>query len=447
MRRSRFQLFLHTLRDCLSDSQLLVAMALVTGLITGVAAYLLKRLVAYISSGLVMNLDPCGANWVFLIFPVGGILLTGIYQRYVLRQKIYHGVSQLGMAIAERRYRLPGYLTYAPIVASSLTLGFGGSAGAEGPIAYAGAAIGSNVARSLGVRPDLMRFMLACGASAGIAAIFKAPVGGAFFSLEVLSVSLSVMAVLAVFIASLTAWFTAYALSGCTTDVAFEQYTAVTPGIWPYILLLGMFCGIYSFYYSRVMHHMVKFYFRMENPWMKNLLSGAVVAVCVFLFPALWGEGYGFIAKVLAGHGEAITSYSLWASRLPSPTLLILMAAGMLLVKPLATSSTNSGGGVAGDFAPTIFAGCIAGYSFALTANTFLGLNLPVVDFAFFGMAAVMAGAIQAPLMAIFLVVEMVSHYSLLLPVTVAATISYVIVKALGKVADIHWFYRHHSST
>ena len=229
MRRSRFQLFLHMLRDCLSDSQLLVAMALVTGGITGVAAYLLKRLVAFISTSLIMNLDPCGANWMFLLFPVAGILLTGIYQRYVLRKKIYHGVSQLGMAISERRYRLPGYLTYAPIVASSLTLGFGGSAGAEGPIAYAGAAIGSNVARSLGVRPDLMRFMLACGASAGIAAIFKAPVGGAFFSLEVLSVSLSVMAVLAVFIASLTAWLTAYALSGCTTDVAFEQYTAVPP--------------------------------------------------------------------------------------------------------------------------------------------------------------------------------------------------------------------------
>ena len=122
------------LRDCLSDSQLLVAMALVTGGITGVAAYLLKRLVAFISTSLIMNLDPCGANWMFLLFPVAGILLTGIYQRYVLRKKIYHGVSQLGMAISERRYRLPGYLTYAPIVASSLTLGFGGSAGAEGPM-------------------------------------------------------------------------------------------------------------------------------------------------------------------------------------------------------------------------------------------------------------------------------------------------------------------------
>lgn len=447
MRRPSIHSILQPLRESLSEHQLLVVMALATGLVTGVAAYVLKRLVGYISECLTMNLDPRGANWVFLIFPVAGIVLAGIYQRYILRRKIYHGVSQLGLAIAERRYRLPGYLTYAPVVASSLTLGFGGSAGAEGPIAYAGAAIGSNVARAMGVRPDLMRFMIACGASAGIAAIFKAPVGGALFSLEVLSVGLSVMAVLAVFIASLSAWLMAYLLSGCTTDVAFLQYDVIDPGVWPYILLLGVFCGLYSFYYSRIMHHMVKLYTAMANPWVKNLLSGAVVAVCISLFPALWGEGYGFIAKVLAGHGDAISDYSLWASRLPSPTLLMLMAAGMLLAKPFATSSTNSGGGVAGDFAPTIFAGCIAGYFFALTANTVCGLNLPVVDFAFFGMAAVMAGAIQAPLMAIFLVVEMVSHYSLLLPVMVTATISYVIVKALGKVADIHWFYRHHSST
>lgn len=427
----------------LSDRQIIMVMAVATGLFAGSAAFLLKRLIAFISTHLVRTLDAGCANWQFLLFPVAGILLTGIYQRHVLHADIYHGVGRLGMAIAHRHYREPFYMIYAPMVASSLTLGFGGSAGSEGPIAVTGAAIGSNIARLCGARPELMRFMLACGAAAGIAGIFKAPVGGALFALEVLSVELSITAVIAVFVASLASYLMAYALSGFTADLAFllpEPYDASS---WPLVLLLGIFCGLYAFYYSRVMRRMVLGFNAMTSPLAKNLISGGLLAVCIFVFPALWGEGYGFIAKVLAGDGHAITAYSFFAGENASASLMLALAGGILLLKPFATASTNSGGGVAGDFAPTLFAGCIAGWFFAMAGNTWFGARLPVCDCALWGMAGVMAGAIQAPLMAIFLVVEMVQGYSMLLPVMAVATTSYIIMKCLGRIFKIHWFYRH----
>ena len=423
-------------------------MALVTGLITGAAAYFLKHLIGFISAQFMLLMNPAECNWPMLVLPIVGIVLAGMYQRYVLHTEIYHGVERLGLAVAHRKYRMPAFLMYAPIVASSLTLGFGGSAGSEGPIAYTGAAIGSNVAKRFGVRPELMRYMLACGASAGIAGIFMAPIGGALFSLEVLSVELSVVAVAAVFVASLASWMMAFILGGYMPDLAFIHYSHFGEQAWPFVLALGVFCGIYSFYYSRIMRRMVKIYNAMQNPWIKNIISGAVVAGCVFLFPALWGEGYGFIAKVLSDHGSDIVQYSVFASSdsLIDTKTFVLIAAGILILKPFATASTNSGGGVAGDFAPTLFAGCIAGYFFALTGNLAFGWSLQPADYAFLGMAGVMAGAIQAPLMAIFIVVEMVSHYALLLPVMATATISFAMMKVAGKVVNLHWFFRNRAS-
>lgn len=437
----RWVAFTASCRSRVPERVLVVGLAVVTGLVTGTAAFLLKRLVAWVSGPLTDGLDPYGGNWLLLLIPVMGILLTGIFQRYILHREIYHGVDRLEKSVAHRRYKLPFELTYAPMLASSITLGFGGSAGSEGPIAYTGAAIGSNIGRAMGITPSMMRAMIACGASAGIAGIFKAPVGGALFALEVLGVELSVMAVVAVFAASLTSALTAFVLSGCVPDISFS---GIVPMQWewlPFVVLLGLVCGFYSAYYSHVMRFMTRWYGRFSNPWIKNLTAGAIIAVCVFLFPALYGEGYQFMAKVLGGD-DAFSSFSLWAGDGVAPLTCMLMAGGILLVKAFATSSTNSGGGVAGDFAPTLFAGCIAGYLFASLMNAAFGLALPVAEFAFFGMGAVMAGAIQAPLMAMFLTVEMATGaYSLLLPVAVASVISYGVVRVLHVVFGhrFHW--------
>lgn len=415
----------------------MMMLAFITGLLTGSAAYLLKCTVRWVSQPIADNLHPWQCNRALLVMPVIGIMLTGIYQRYILHKEIYHGSDRLNRAIANRRYRLAGDLTYAPIVASTMTLGFGGSAGSEGPIAYAGAAIGSNIARLFRSDPTLMKIMLACGASAGIAGIFKAPIGGALFSLEVLTVSLTVGGIVAVLLASVTAALTAYVWSGCTPDLIFNNVSAFDWHWAPWVLVLGVFCALYSFYYSSVMTVMRRWYDSIGNPWLKNLISGALLAALVFLFPPLFGEGYNFMGELLAGKANALSDYSLFAYDGDLAWTPILIALGIIIVKAFACSSTNSGGGVAGDFAPTLMAGCVAGFFFASILNTLFGLHLPVADFAFFGMAAVMAGAIRAPFMAIFITVEMAQAYTLLLPVVLTAAVSYLGVLALRRLRHL----------
>jgi len=404
-------------------------LAMLTGLLSGAAAFVLKKMIAYVSGHLTATFHAAGANFWFLILPVAGIVLTGIFQRYVLHREISHGEEKLDNDLKTRRYRLPFELTYAPLLASTLTLGFGGSAGSEGPVAYAGGAIGSNVGRLFKVSPTLMKTLLACGAAGGIAGIFMAPVGGALFAFEVLCVGLTASAVLAVFVTSVTAALTTYALMGCTTDIVFASPAPFDWGMIPWLILFGLFCGLYSRYYAFIMTRMRMWFDSFRNPWLENLVSGGILAVLVFLFPALFGEGYGFITKVLAGNAGAVEDYSPFAGMLSGAWGVVILVAGMALVKAFATSASNSGGGVAGDFAPTLFAGCVVGYVFAAALNGWFGLSLSERDFAFFGMAAVMSGAVRAPLMAMFITVEMAQCYGLLLPVALVAGLSYMIVR------------------
>ncbi len=407
--------FTASCRQHLPSKVLIIILAVITGLITGSGAHLLKCLVAWVSGPMTDGLNPDNANYTLLISPILGILLTGIFQRYILQREIFHGVDRLSKSLAHHRYHLPTDLTYSPILASSITLGFGGSAGSEGPIAYAGAAIGSNIGRLFGITPALTKVMIACGASAGIAGIFKAPVGGALFSIEVLCMGLSAVAVIAVFTSSVTAALTAYVWSGCTPDIRFESIAPMQWGWMPYVVVLGLFCGLYSAYYSHIMRFMTHWYSTMGN-------------LCLCLMHA----------QILSGDGGDFTNFSLFASDGAQTMTPILMAAGILAVKAFATSSTNSGGGVAGDFAPTLFAGAVAGFLFAATFNTFFMSGLPIGIFVFLGMAAVMAGAIQAPLMAVFLTAEMASGGSvLLLPLALCAMLSYLTVRVL------HIFFHH----
>lgn len=422
----------------------LAVLALVTGCLTGLCVFLLKRVIAFLSGFLTSGFHADSPNWIFLLLPVAGIMLAGAYQRYVLKTEIYHGVNRLCVSLAKRQYDLPGFLCYAPMVASTLTLGFGGSAGAEGPIAYTGAAIGSNVGRCFHATERTMRYLIACGASAGIAGIFLAPVGGALFALEVLSVELTVAGVLAIFTASIVGWMMTYLCMGMRPDVVFESVTPMEPEMIVPVACLGLLCGLYALYYSEVMTRMGRFYDAMKRPWLKNMLSGMVVALLIFLFPSLYGEGYGFIEKVLADGGAHILDGTFFASDRADMTVTLAVAAAVLLAKPWASSSSNSGGGVAGDFAPTLFAGCVGGFLFAGCANAWFCMHLPLADFAFFGMGAVMAGAVRAPLMAIFLATEMAQKSSLLLPVVIAASISYALVVICRNLSEARGIFTPH---
>lgn len=400
-------------------------LAVCIGLLTGLAAWLLKLMIGTLSGWLTSGMGAAGCNWRLLWLPCLGIVITGLYQRHILRRNIEHGIERVQDGVRHGVDRVSPRLICAPMIASSMTLGFGGSAGSEGPIATIGAAIGSNVGRFFRLSPDMLRILIGCGAGAGIAGIFKAPVGGMLFTLEVLGLPLTTVSVLALLISCITSAMTAYMLSGYTYDVHFVQSIPFEPEILPYVLVLGLLCGLYSSYYSTVMTGMRRRLEGIADPLHRNIVAGVALAVMVFMFPTLYGEGYGSLSRLINGHSTFITEYSLFSAMHSTPTLLMLLVAAILVCKPVAACATNSGGGVAGDFAPTLFAGSMAGFLFALMSDSIFGTTLPTSDFAFIGMGAVMAGAVRAPLMALFLTSEMADGYQFFLPLFLATAISY----------------------
>lgn len=424
-----FEAFLAWRSRRVNDQAFLFVLAVVTGLFTGTCAAALKVLIDRLARYFTSHFDAAGPNYLLLVVPVAGIVLVGILQRYVLHQDLTHGVRKLGAALDAKRYRIPLSRCFTPMLASTITLGFGGSAGSEGPIASTGAAIGSNVGRLCRLEPKLMMIMIGCGAGAGIAGIFKAPVGGFLFTLEVLKMELTTMSVMALLLACITAAMTAYVLSGCTVDLSYLQMAPFDMHSVPFIVLLGVVCGFYSLYYSVIMKRMESFYDGLSNPWVRNVVSGGILAVLVFVFPAMYGEGYHVMDDMLNGNLVPVTADGFFASDSTMGWPLVLIVGGIMLVKAFACSAANCGGGVAGDFAPTLFAGCFVGFTMAAALNLGFDLGLNVSGFAFCGMAGVMAGTIRAPFMALFLTAEMTDGFNLFLPLLAVCGISYGIVR------------------
>ncbi len=419
-------------RKYVSDTTSMFVMATVVGIITGLGAALLKFLIGSVSRLITAGYHAAEANWQFLVIPVVGILLTGIFVRYILKVDVTEGTSKLIADVRKKIYRLNPRITYGSMIGSTLTLGFGGSAGSEGPIAYIGAGLGSMLARLARFSPRLMRIMMCGGAGAGIAGIFKSPIGGALYTLEVLKMELSTSSVMAVITAAVVSALTAYSCSGFTMDLAFEGVHNFDASLTLWYLLLGLLCGIYALYYSTVMAKMQRVYDHIANPWMRNLTGGVILAVAVFMFPVLYGEGYSAMAKGLAGDSSVISGGNVFGSGATGATLVLILG-GVLLLKSFGASAANSSGGVAGDFAPTLFAGCMAGFLFASFFNFTGGASLPTGDFAFIAMAGVMAGIVRAPFMALFLVVEMTGCYSLFLPAFMVTAVSFGVVRLASR--------------
>ncbi|MCM1163955.1 MAG: chloride channel protein [Muribaculaceae bacterium] len=405
----------------------LFALAGAMGMLLGVTAFVLKGAIKGVSLFLVGHLRPDHPNWALLMIPVVGILLAVAFQKYVARRNLEHGTDKVEGMLKAGNYHIPGVFSWGPLVASVFTLGFGGSAGAEGPIATSGASFGSYLARRFGLPSRLMRIMIGCGAGAGIAAIFKAPIGGVLFTVEVMGMEMATVPLIALIVACLVAGMSCYALTGFTLDVPLTHVQMFDPKMSGWIMLLGVVCGIYSLYYTyigRILRHIFN---KIGNRWLTALFSGAILAVLLFAFPALYGEGYSTMASIIDGDTDALIRYSIFNRQgiAPDLTLAVMVCLGVALAKPMACISSNSGGGVAGDFAPTLFAGCMAGMFFAGGFNDLCGLGLPVNNFAVSAMAGVMAGVIHAPLMAIFIVIEMTGYYGMTFPVMLAAGFSY----------------------
>ena len=408
-------------------------LAAAIGFATGFACVILKYLIKTVSSA-TTDLVTDGHRLLFTILPVVGLGLTTLFCRKIIGRNLSRGTDRLISFLKQGGYILNKDLLIGPIIANTLTLGFGGSAGAEGPIATTGSAIGNSFGRVFGLTPDQLRMMIGCGAGAGIAAIFKAPVGGMLFTLEILRLPFTTSTVLALLLSCLASAMTCYICTGFTFDVFLASAPMFDADNYIALAVFGLAAGIYSLYYVHAVRWAGRFFGKIGNIWIKVLAGGLSLGILLYFFPALYGEGYGVMDKMLNGDIGALYSQSPF--REPDFWAIAAIIAGLLLTKAVAVGITTYVG-VAGDFAPTLFAGSLAGLLFASVANS-LGCDLPVGDFALIGMCAVFAGVIRAPFMAMFLTPEMTGNFTLFLPMVIASALSYAIVRLATNVNYYH---------
>ncbi|MBE6331467.1 MAG: chloride channel protein [Bacteroidales bacterium] len=420
----------------LTEQQLVLLLALLTGLGGAAAALTLKRLIHLFQSVLTDSFNSDGANYLYLVWPVVGILLAGCYVRYVLKDDIGHGVTKILYAISQRKSIIKLHNIYSSVIASSVTIGFGGSVGAEAPIVLTGSAIGSNLGRKFRLDQHTLMILLGCGATAGIAGIFKAPIAGLLFTVEVLMLDLTAFSIMPLLIASVTAASVAYAVDGPTPLFSFSDTMYFSIGRVPYVILLGVVCGFSSLYFTRTTFWAEDLFKRLRNPWTKWAVGGAFLSVAIFLLPPLYGEGYESIQHIYDGQYTKITGNSIFYDLVnytqndgiqnSSFIVLSLFTLLVMAAKSFATAATNGGGGCGGTFAPSLFLGNFTGFLFAYSLNqTGIFSFLPIPNFAVMGMAAVMSGVMHAPLMGVFLSAELTGRFDLFLPLLIASCVSY----------------------
>ena len=419
----------------IKEKTFVVILALVVGAVSGLAAVLLKFLIGFIAGILTKHVHISEGNYEYLVFPVVGILLAGLYVRYVIKDDIYHGVTRVLYAIAQRKSRLKPHNMYASLVSSSVTIGFGGSVGAEGPIVFTGAAIGSNLGQFFRLTPQTLMLLVGCGAAAGIAGIFKAPIAGVLFTIEVLLIDLNSRSVVPLIISSVTGATVAYAFTGYNVEFFFSQSEPFFTSRIPFVILLGLFCGFVSLYFNKTIEKMETMFARITNHWVRFAIGAVILSLLIFLFPALYGEGYGAINNLLNGDVKPLFDNSIFYNHHNSVWWAVALVGCLCFTKVFATSATNGGGGVGGTFAPSLYVGCMAGFFFAFLLNS-LGVidpSLPLShkNFALLGMAGVMAGVMHAPLMAIFLTAEMTGGYDLFLPLLIDSVVAYLTSRIL----------------
>lgn len=411
------------------ERDFVIFLSLVTGVLGGIAALVLKSLIHLISGLLTSQLSVTEGNILFFIYPAVGILITVLFVRYVVRDNISHGVTRVLYAISQNKSRLKRHNVWTSVAASSITIGFGGSVGAEGPIVYTGAAIGSTLGSTFRLSPRVLMILVGCGAAAGIAGIFKAPIAGMLFTLEVLMIDLTTVSVMPLLISSITAATIAYVFTGMEVEFFFVQSEPFVTSRIPFAIILGIFTGLVSLYFTRVMNWTENMFRRMNSPWSRTLIGGATVSILIFLFPPLYGEGYGAIVDLLSGDVSSILDGSIFYSDRDNVWFILLFIGLIIMTKAFATSSTTGAGGIGGTFAPSLYVGCMAGFFFSYLTNNLFGLDLSVKNFALMGMAGVMSGVMHAPLMAIFLTAELTGGYDLFLPLLIVSTLSYGTIK------------------
>lgn len=413
----------------ISEKQLLLLLAVLIGILAAIAAVLLKTLVHSLE-GWVRSVPGAHlGNYLFLIFPVIGILITVFYIRRFVKDDISHGVSRILYAISRNKGVMKLHNTYSSIIACTFTGGFGGSVGMEAPIVSTGAAIGSNIAQAARLGFQRTNLLIGCGSAAAIAAIFKAPIAGLIFSLEVLRLDLTMGSIIPLLIATVVGAIFSSIFLGEGVEFYFALKDPFTYGHIPFYILLGVVTGMVSLYFTWMNKRVESQVKKIGDPYMRVMTGGMILGLLIFLFPPLFGEGYYTMRSMLSGQPEQLLEHSLFGHLVDSTGLLFV--GFMLLVlffKAIATSLTTGAGGIGGVFAPSLFMGGITGFIFSRLTNIFSNWSISEYNFSLVGMAGLIAGVIHAPLTAIFLIAEITGGYELFIPLILVSSISYMTV-------------------
>ena len=414
-----------------SEKMFMIILALLIGFFAAVAAFSLHWIINQIVSLLTSSFDRTGANWLYLVYPVVGIYLTSLFVRYVVKDNISHGITRILYAISTNKSRLKSHNCWSSVIASAITIGFGGSVGAEAPIVLTGSAIGSNLGQIFHLDRKMLMTLVGCGAAGAIAGIFKAPIAGLVFTLEVLMIDMTMSALLPILVSCVTATCFTYIFSGDASLFTFHLDSEWSVQRIPACVLLGISCGLVSLYFVRMMGACENVFAKFkDHPHIKLAIGGTVLSLLIFLFPALYGEGYISINLLLNGRTEAdwnqILNNSLFSGQ---GSMLIPYIALVLFTKVMATSATNGGGGCGGTFAPSLFIGCFTGFLFSRLWNmNEIGIYIPEKNFSLLGMAGVMSGVMHAPLTGIFLIAELTGGYSMFMPLMIVSVCAYLTI-------------------
>ena len=412
-----------------TSTQIMALLAIIVGVLAGLGTCLFELLLYGIKAGLTHWFPVEQSHFLFLFYPVIGIILASLFVKYVVKDNISEGVTRVLYAMSRKNSYIASHNCWTSVVGGATTIGFGGSVGPEAPIVLTGAAIGSNISRLAHLNYKNTTLLLCCGAGAALAAIFKAPITGVVFVLEILMLDLTSRTVVPLLISSITAAAVALTIRGFAPIIAL----ALTPddafrlNQIPLFVLLGIFCGLMSYYFTTVNARVGAFFKKIDSPYKKWLIGGAVLGILIYIFPPLYGEGYEGFMSLMHGNTTELFNNSLFYRFSQIDWVVILFIVGTMFFKVIAMASTNAAGGVGGTFAPSLFVGAFMGAITALVCNTLFGWNLSLVSFTLVGMAGVMSGVMKAPLTSIFLIAELSSGYGLFIPLMITACIAFAI--------------------
>lgn len=422
--------FLRWRENHISEKHFVIFLSLIVGFFCALAAHILKYLINVLHLLVKSHFEEGNLNYLYLATPIIGVLLASLYVKYFVKDDISHGVTKIMFAISQRKARIKRHNMWSSIIASSLTIGFGGSVGAEAPIVLTGSAIGSNLGHLFRMEQKNLMLLVGCGAAGAVAGIFKAPIAGVVFTLEVLMLDLTMASIVPLLISASTACVFTYFFSNSDYLFSFTLNEPLKMETIPYYVVLGILCGFVSLYFTRGMNKLESFFGSIKSPTNKLIVGGLILSVLIFFIPPLYGEGYDTIIYLLDGNVEAITQNSVFYNFRGNFAMMSLFMFLILFFKIFASAATNGSGGTGGIFAPSLFMGCITGYFMAFFLNYFHIVDLTEKDFALAGMAGLMAGVMHAPLTGTFLIAELTGGYGMFLSLMITSTISYITILA-----------------